>query len=405
MKILSTMLVAFCCIGCYSRVSHTNILSFAPATAIVLNPIDVVVNESDGLVKNPREIGSIPTLASKRLTQALFINPQKGWARTSEFLFKTVDGGVTWSPLPFEAGDSSEISSFVFVNESHGWLAVTKRVYNERYGLGNSSLIFATNDDGHIWSKQTDLPDEIKISRIEFWNTNNGYAIGSHVVDPPRSQGPPYDEILVLRTTDGGEVWTDISESVRTELQTESGTRSDFGSSIHLLSATDALLLTRAGRVMQTKDQGKTWKILVKFQDERPNGMVSSIGYRKLVFDPAQRFSLIAGATGDEGYWGDLVVNGDDTPWTSYELRLIPIDDAIFLSKDEVIACGIDLRSRGNDNRTSGSGVILHSLDRGKTWTVIYQSKTAEEFISLTKVNESEFYAVSDTGTLLKFGL
>jgi photosystem II stability/assembly factor-like uncharacterized protein len=81
--------------------------------------------------------------------------------------------------------------------------------------------------------------------------------------------------------------------------------------------------------------------------------------------------------------------------------------DAIFLSDKEVLSCG--LKRRPYDEKPNpalkDAGVILRSRDSGKNWESIYRSKSYEVFFFLTKVKDNEFYAVSDTGTFLRFKL
>lgn len=107
---------------------------------------------------------------------------------------------------------------------------------------------------------------------------------------------------------------------------------------------------------------------------------------------------------GMEGFWGDLVVKSSDNSWTSYQLVRVPILDAVFLSANEVLASGMEIPLAERPSRST-VGVILHSLNSGKNWTPIYRSKSEEMFVSLTRVSDKEFYAVSDDGTFLKFSL
>ena len=164
------------------------------------------------------------------------------------------------------------------------------------------------------------------------------------------------------------------------------------------------LVLTQGGRLISTTDQGKTWNTIVRLKDERPEVFLSSTGYYKLTLDPETRIRVIGGAMGDEGYWGDFVVNADGR-WTSYEIRLTPILDAVFLSDKEVIASGVNLRPQGEKSNLKDAGVILRSLDTGKSWQSIYRSKSYETFFFLAKMSDNNFYAVSDTGTFLRFNL
>ncbi len=368
----------------------------------VLRPIEAQLHESANSVINLRETRILSKADSEvSIRKALFVTPQTGWANSGGSLYKTSDGGATWFRLMFTVDKESLISSLTFVDESRGWLSVTKqRWFSERYGLGNSSQIWATSDGGNTWHKQADFPDEVIVRQLSFLNGNEGFAIGARVIDQPREHGPAFDEILLLSTLDGGLNWTDTSEGLKREIRKQKGTAGEYGWSIHWRSPAEVFLLTRAGRILKSLDRGKNWETVVKFEDVRPNGWVSSVGYYKLVFDTAHRLRVVAGAWGDEGYWGDFVVN-EDNSWRSYELNGKPINDAVFLSHDEVVACGESLPSR--DGKTSESGIILHSLDSGKSWQVIYRSKKIETFVSLTKVNAREFYAVSDKGTFLKF--
>ena len=401
--LLIATLLSFC-FSCNLRTDRAGAMSRPVEIPIILRPVNAVVHEVEPTIEVQQTRIKSPARAGE-FTRALFVNEHIGWASTDKLVYRTSDGGRKWSRLAFDPGEDSRISSLTFVDESRGWLAVNKQVYSERYGLGNSSQIWSTNDGGNSWNKQADFLDEVQIEQVRFLNAENGLAIGARAIDRPRSQGAPYDEILILNTTDGGRMWTDISEGAKTEIKKQSGTPADHGWNIESPLSTAMFMLTKNATVFQSSDQGKTWKAIAKFQDERPNGMPSSLGYHKLVFDTEQRLRIIAGAHGDEGYWGNLVTKDEDDSWISYELSLMPIFDAVFLSKDEVVACGQKIRSWDEKSSPAVVGIIVHSSDRGKSWNMVYQSKVTEAFISLTKVNDRKLYAVSDAGTLLKFAL
>lgn len=373
---------------------------------VVLRPVNAVIHEKGGLVVNAVESRIKPKQGAPfEFRKAQFVSTNVGWAMTDKSLFKTSNGGQTWERLALNVPDDSHVYSFFFIDESYGWLAILKQIYTERYGLGNSSRIMVTEDGGSSWREQASFPDEVIIKDIRFLNATEGLAIGARVIDQPIDKGPPYDEIFVLSTSDGGKVWSDTSESVKAAMKNDYGIANDIGHYIHWSSTSSTLLLTKYGTVVGTNDRGRTWKKIVEFQDERPNGFVSSTGYYKLVLDTEQRIRVIAGGMGDEGYWGDLVVNGDRDSWTSYELERTPILDAVFLSDNEVVACGLEVRTV-DDKRTArlpAVGIILHSLDSGKTWSPIYRSNADETFISLTKVGDGQFYVVSDIGNFVEF--
>jgi hypothetical protein len=142
-------------------------------------------------------------------------------------------------------------------------------------------------------------------------------------------------------------------------------------------------------------------------EDKRPDETLSSIGYHKVPLDTRGRFRVVAGAEGDEGFWGDLISTDESDKWMSRELLRVPMRDAIFLSDTEIIACDRELYPQDEKTGTSRppEGIILHSLDGGKSWTPLYRSKLNETFIYITKAEDRQFYAISNAGTSLRFNL
>ena len=341
--------------------------------------------------------------AAHEFQRAQFVNKTKGWASTRHSIYTTTDEGKTWERLPFKTEANSRISSFFFVDESRGWLSVWKLVPSERYGMGNSSTIFVTTDGGKSWKEQANFPDEVEIKQISFRDGNRGLAIGARTIDQPRDVGPPYSEILVLSTDNSGDTWSEISERLKAALQ-RAKAGPDSGWDVRWRSPTEIFLLTGSGTLLQSLDSAATWSVVTRLKGEPgPTGLASS--YYKIVFDPAQEMRVIGGVMGTEGFWGDLVVKGDNNSWTSYQLVRVPILDAVFLSANEVLAAGMEIPHVDERPSRSTVGVILQSLDSGKSWTPIYRSKSEEMFVSLTRIIEKEFYAVSDAGTFLKFSL
>jgi photosystem II stability/assembly factor-like uncharacterized protein len=390
--------------GCELRAKRTAPeLSGQTLTVSVLKPIEAVVSGvTDPLVTTKETKIASQADIDGRVQKAQFVSGQKGWAITSKSLFTTSDGSTSWRQLPFRPPVDSRIMSLFFADELRGWLVVTKQIYTERYGLGNSSQLLATKDGGTTWHEQANLKQEVRIADIHFFDANHGLAVGSKTIDQPREQGPPYEEIAAWKTVNGGDVWTEISEVLKGTLRGETASANDSGWNVRWLSSNQILLLTKYGQILKTSDQGASWQTLARFKDERPNGVVSSTGYYKLVLNTEKNINIIAGALGNEGYWGNLV-SAEDKSWVSYELTLLPIFDATFLSKDEVLACGMDMKSANEKQKATTVGVILYSQDHGKSWTPIYRSNVQENFISLSRVEGNTFYAVSDIGRVVAF--
>ena len=368
----------------------------------VLRPVPAILNEETHapVVARENKIKG-KTGTPFEFKRAQFINDTHGWAMSNYSLYRTTDGGNKWERLSQEPGKNARFMAFSFVDESHGWLATLTQDFAEHYGVGNSSVIMITDDGGRSWKLQASFQDEVQIMDIRFLNVNEGLAVGSKGLD----NRPDRSELFVLGTSDGGKEWKDISGPAKAAFKNQWGVANDSGNCIQWTSSS-VLLLTRGGRVLNTTNRGKTWNTIVIFKDERPSGLLSSTAYYKFALDPEQKIRVLAGGMGDEGYWGDFVVHEDDR-WGSYELSLTPILDAVFLSDQEVIASGLNVRPSDSKSNPGlqNAGVVLRSFDTGKSWQSIYRSTSSETFFFLTKVKDNEFYAVSDIGTFLRFSL
>lgn len=377
----------------------TNLQSLDVPT--VLKPVPAILNE-----------GTLPSIAATEIKikgkaghpfefrTAQFVDQNHGWAMGNNSFYRTTDGGNHWEQLAQEPDDDAYFTSFYFVDESHGLLIIQKRDTTKSYGLGQSSDILITTDGGTSWKLQATFPNEIQLRNIRFLNANEGLAVGERGLENRVDRA----ELFVLGTSNGGKDWNDISGPAKAAFKNEWGAANDRGENIQW-TPSSILLLTQGGRIMRTTDQGKTWETVVILKDKRAHGFLSATSFRKVALDPEQRLRVVAAALGDEGYWGDFIVN-EDGRWNSYELLLTPILDAIFLSEKDVVACGRNLRPANEKSKSlKDAGVILRSFDNGRSWQTIYRSKSDETFFFLTKINDQDFYAVSDKGTFLRFTL
>ena len=172
-------------LGCESRGHNQNPVNSRPEERMtVLRPVPAVLNEE---THDP--VQAIETKikgkagAPFEFKRAQFIDENHGWAMTGYALYRTIDGGKTWERLPQQPEKDASFTAFFFINESRGWLTAVKRVFTERYGLGNSSVIMVTDDGGRSWKVQASFPNEVKITEIRFFNANVGLAMGAQVID------------------------------------------------------------------------------------------------------------------------------------------------------------------------------------------------------------------------------
>ena len=403
----------YCCIFLLSLILSLSLIS-CDSSGVPIRPINSENSESQTVELRPvaailnREEGTVgdtvvsPIGSSYELHEAQFVDANNGWTRGRQVLYRTSNAGKDWKKLAPKLPIESYISSLFFIDRNYGWLTVVHQAKAEKYGRGAYSSIMVTTDGGETWREQVIFRDEVRLRHLSFRDGNRGIAVGGKLI----GNDQPYTEIFAVSTEDGGRTWKEISKQVIPAIQTPHKFGNDFGSKIHWLSSSRVFLLTTGGRVVGSNDAGETWKPIVHFEDVRPEGWASSLGYYKLLFDTTGHLRLLAGGRGDEGYWGDLIVSDDRNHWQSYELRRVPLLDAMYLSETVVLACGQQLN---RDEKTNvplpPDGIILLSKDNGKSWSPIYRTGTDETLISLTRVNQTDFYAVSDMGSFIKFKL
>jgi photosystem II stability/assembly factor-like uncharacterized protein len=107
-----------------------------------------------------------------------FSNAHTAWAAGPSGLFKSIDIGLEWSPVPMKKG--SELTSVYFFDEMHGWVA------------GSENTLFRTEDGGVTWSA-LHAPSFFPTC-IQFISPQVGWILGD--------VGEP-----VEKTTDGGVTW------------------------------------------------------------------------------------------------------------------------------------------------------------------------------------------------------
>ncbi len=123
---------------------------------------------------------SVVKTSSSAFNRFCFINDLTGWVTGPDNLYRTNDGGLTWSQSSVP-GSNRDVS---FINESTGWIP-------------NFPNVLKTTNGGDTWTSYnvTSGPGSIFFG-IRFVNANTGYCIG---VD--------YSNGKIFKTTDGGLTW------------------------------------------------------------------------------------------------------------------------------------------------------------------------------------------------------
>jgi photosystem II stability/assembly factor-like uncharacterized protein len=161
-----------------------------------------------------------------------FVSESAGFAGGDDAVFKTADGGGTWTPktmAPILGG----YPMIEFASETHGWIA------------GRFGQVYATEDGGATWSLRP-IGTLLDVTGVSFVDELNGW------VSADAGYG---GRIAVFHTSDGGLTWTCQKSDTLGYLQNISFRPGNALDGI----AVGAYIPGVTGRVLQTHNGGDTW--------------------------------------------------------------------------------------------------------------------------------------------------
>lgn len=170
-----------------------------------------------------------------RFESTFFINDERGVAVNQRGqVWKSIDGGKTWHAGarvkgPIEAGEFLSANQLKFIDESHGWIVETFRVWrtddggtswreiysvlnaktdgqprsaffvnNDVYWLATSKgQLYQTRNGGGVWNI-VPLDQNVSITDVVFVGEEKGWTVGFFGL-------PPYTKFY--RTANGGKTW------------------------------------------------------------------------------------------------------------------------------------------------------------------------------------------------------
>ncbi|WP_422105027.1 YCF48-related protein [Winogradskyella sp.] len=216
--------------------------------------------------------GSLSLGTSVSSSDFIFISESLGYATTGGpyggHVFKTIDGGITWTALNNGNDIIDEgITSIFFLDENNGfmsggfnWRKVMKttdggvnwtQVSNERFGhiqfindlvgYGNTigyadGRMYKTTDGGNTWNVSIEVDEDI--NTFHFTDENNGYFVG--------------DQGLMYKTNDGGNNWEEL------EIPYEWYTQ------VRFYSKNVGYIADEDGRLHKTENGGISWNYLTQ---------------------------------------------------------------------------------------------------------------------------------------------
>lgn len=308
-------------------------------------------------------------------------------------LFKTIDGSETWSevpiPLPGVSDDAGlyDVTSFHFVNSSDGWATVTRTPEDVLDAGGFESWILQTTDGGASWVVRYS-DKAVQLTRVSFVSEQEGWVVGGRLV---KDETQHY-ETVVMRTTDKGNYWADVSHDLNPHAA------GGYADGLYVKEPANALLMGPGRKFYSTVTGGQDWRMVGQLTGVADQVVIQQLGLRG-----DGRPWALGGTRGREGTWMMFALQNGDNSWTVYRSDEVFLEDAAFLSDKEVIACGSMLTD--NTPRLEGGGrdgVILHSADAGLNWSVVYRNPNLKEINALSVVNSNNIWAVGEDGLVIR---
>ena len=326
----------------------------------------------------------------KDLWDLTFVDSLNGWVADRRTIFRTTDGGVTWNDLPFLLQPNEDKEILTFVDSRSGWLTV-RETRKDRYDYDFSTTIFSTRDGGMTWTKQFSGTG-IAIADLEFIDDKLGWIVGAKVEmkDIVRAS------LFLSRTEDGGATWTDLSENLSKFSDLAKSNIRDL-TNVLVTGPNSATILGLDNQMIETTNGGETWTLI---------GEVGSPS-KLLQFVPkgGGGFSMLAGGDNKHGIGSSYFTKVGENAWEERRYDGLYLRQGVSLN-DHVFACGSilskDYETKGDNRRF---GVVVHSSDGGRNWTVIYENKRVPRVNAIALAGKERLIIVGEKGLVSSLDL
>jgi photosystem II stability/assembly factor-like uncharacterized protein len=132
-----------------------------------------------------------------------FFDNKVGIGASGFSIYKTTDGGDSFD-LKFDSVSLGVCSFLQFLDHNVGYASGTSGGYK--------GIVLKTTDGGNSWHSSSGKFRSI--SGMSFITADIGYIISSHLVGIDFAESEGYSKAALLLTTDGGDTWTTINDSL-----------------------------------------------------------------------------------------------------------------------------------------------------------------------------------------------
>ena len=227
-------------------------------TARYLALVALFVPMQSGIHVTPQQTG-----VTNRFIAVSAVSPDVVWISGDRGSYAhTTDGGTTWKAGTVPGAERLDFRDVHAFNERSALLMSA--------GNGPASTIYRTTDAGASWQLVFTNPDSAGFyDCIDFFDASRGLVIGDSY----------NGEMAVLSTTDGGQHWARIRGALPTPIQGE-GSFASSGTCLVAQPDGNAWGVTTKGRVIRTRDFGKTWTVSVAMTSTTDTVGLTSVTFR-----------------------------------------------------------------------------------------------------------------------------
>ena len=306
-------------------------IAFADADTVVavgaLGGATVFCRSTDG---GETWTSAIRYSSSMAPAKSVSFSDAKNGAALAEYggVYWTNDGGVTWNGR-IAGGDYNHCIS---VLDANTWVIGVTTIEYGYYGLQYIGEIRVTRNAGATWGKW--YSGRVRPYSISFADATTGTAVGLNGG--------------ILRTTNGGSIWTPQASGLSTSLYGVSFTDANTGTAVG-----------DYGRIVRTTDGGAAWTS----QPPSTGATLYDISFSN------ENEGIIVGGSGLSG----VVLRTTDAgaTWSSQSTTGGALSDISMANADTGVAVGDYYDCSGCDAGFPPTyhGVILRTIDGGATWT------------------------------------
>ncbi|MEO8622289.1 MAG: glycosyl hydrolase [bacterium] len=174
------------------------------------------------------------------------VSPTVAWASGQRgTVLRTTNGGLLWTIDTVPGAASLDLRS----------IAATSAQTAFAMSIGDSSRIFRTVDGGRTWSVRfVGLRKGSFFDAIRFWDARHGVAVSD----------PVDGHFLLVTTSDGGDTWQEVPVDRMPHALANEGAFAASGSCIAVYGRSDVWFVTggaTVARVFHSSDRGRSWTV------------------------------------------------------------------------------------------------------------------------------------------------